>query len=124
MAIWRVEVIKNLLIEGWSGWEFERKIIPYIKEFKIIVNSQCLLSKVIPEKGLTDVREGAIVRGVWTDSAVDFLKENGMEDIIPKRKRMGRFTKWLYRHSPGPQSPFRCPFWAALKVLKELKVNW
>lgn len=124
MAIWRVDVIKNLLIDGWSGWEFERQIIPYIHEHNIIIKSQCLFSKVIPAKGITDVREGAIVRGVWTDSAVEFLNENGMENIIPKRKRMGRLTKWLYHHSPGPQSPFRWPFWAALKVLKDLKVNW
>ena len=124
MAIWRVEKIKELLIDGWSGWEFERQIIPYIIEHNIKVKSQCLFSKVIPEKGFTDVREGAIVRGVWTDSAVKFLKENGMEDIILKRKRMGRLTKWLYHHSPGPQSPFRWPFWGALKVLKDLKVNW
>lgn len=124
MAIWRVDVIKKLLIEGWSGWEFERQIIPYIKEHNIKVNSQCLFSMAIPEKGLTDVKEGAIIRGVWTDSAVDFLTENGMEDIIPKRKKMGAVTKWLYLHSPGPNSPFRWPFWAALKVLKDLKVNW
>ena len=124
MAIWRVEVIKNLLIEGWSGWEFERQIIPYIRENNIKVNSQCLYSKAIPQKGLTDVDQGAIIRGVWTDSALKFLKENGMEDIIPKRNKMGKVTKWLYNNCPNPQSPFRLPFWAALKILKDLKVNW
>jgi hypothetical protein len=124
MAIWRVAVIKELLIDGWSGWEFERQIIPYIKQHSIKINSQCLFSESIPEMGLIDIKEGAIVRGVWTDSAVSFLNENGMADILPKRSRMGRVTKWLYNHTPGNQSPFRWPFWLALRILKELKVNW
>lgn len=124
MAIWRVEKIKELLIEGWSGWEFERQIIPYVRKNHINVKSQCLYSKAIPEKGLTDIRGGAIVRGVWTDSAIAFLEENGMEYIIPKRDRMGKITKWLYNHCPSNQSVFRWPFWGALKILKDLKVNW
>lgn len=124
MAIWRVEVIKNLLIDGWSGWEFERQIIPYLIEHSIKIDSRCLYSKTIEEKGLTDIKGGAIIRGVWTDSAVEFLEENGLEDIISKRERMGKLTNWLYRHSPGPQSPFRWPFWAALRILKDLKLNW
>lgn len=124
MAIWRVEKIVPLMIEGWTGWEFERQIIPYIKKHQIQVKSQCLYSGVIEEKGLTDIKAGAIIRGVWTESAIDFLKENGMEDVISKREQMGELTKWLYRHTPNPQSPFRWPFWAVLKVLKDLKVNW
>ncbi len=124
MAIWRKKSILPLLIDGWSGWEFERQIIPYVQEKGIRINSQCLLSEAITEKGLTDVDEGAIIRGVWTDSAIEFLNENGMEDIIPKRQRIGRITRWLYHHSPGPQSPLRWPFWGALKILKNLNVNW
>ena len=124
MAIWRKESILPLLFDGWSGWEFERHIIPYLKEHNIHLNSQCLFSDFIKDKGLTDIREGAIVRGVWTDSAVAFLKENGMSDIIPLRSRMGRLTHWLYSHSPDNQSIFRWPFWGILKILKYLKVNW
>lgn len=124
MAFWRVNRIKDLLIEGWSGWEFERQIIPYIQKNGIHIESQCLYSEAILEKGLTDICGGAIIRGVWTDSAITFLKENGMEDIIPKRDRMGIVTKWLYSHCPSSQSIFRWPFWGALKILKDMKVNW
>lgn len=124
MAIWRVDTIKDLLIEGWSGWEFERQIIPYIKNNHIQIKSQCLFSEAITDNGLTDIKEGAIVRGVWTDSAIDFLKANGMEDVIPTRNRMGRITRWLYHHSPDVNSPLRWPFWGVLKILKDLKVNW
>ena len=124
MAIWRKKSIFPLLIDGWSGWEFERQIIPYIQEKGIIINSQCLYSEAIASKGLTDIKGGAIIRGVWTDSAVEFLKENGMEDIIPKRNRMGKLTKCLYNNCPSNQSVLRWPFWAALRILKDLKVNW
>ena len=124
MAIWRKDAVRNMLIDGWSGWEFERQIIPYSKQNGLSLNSQCLYSECIAEKGLTDIQAGAIIRGVWTDSAVDFLKENGMEDVIQCRPRIGRVTNWLYSHGPGNQSVLRWPFWGALKILKLLKVNW
>ena len=57
-------------------------------------------------------------------SAVKFLKENGMEDILAKRDVLGPLNTWLYDHSPSPQSVMRYPFWGALKILKLLKVNW
>ncbi len=124
IAIWRKEAIPQLLPDGWSGWVFERRIVPFVKEKGIVINSQALYSKSYQEKGIEPIREDAIVRGVWTDSAIAFLRENGMDDVISKRDKMGPITAWLYRNSPHRQSPFRWPFWGALKILKDLKVNW
>ena len=124
MAIWRKSAVRPLLIDGWSGWEFERRIVPYMAEHELSLKSQVLFSEACETKGLSDVEEGAIIRGVWTESAVNFLKENGFEDLICKREIIGPVTRWLYKHSPNNQSVFRYPFWGALKILKLLKVNW
>lgn len=124
IAIWRRTSIPQLLPDGWSGWVFERQITPYVAEHGIKINSQVLLSTVFDDKGITPIEGDAIVRGVWTSSAVEFMKENGFEDLIERRPIMGPVTSWLYRHSPNRQSPFRWPFWGVLKILKDLKVNW
>lgn len=124
MAIWRKSAIGELLIDGWSGWQFERQIIPYVKEHGIVLNSQCLHSSCIDEKGLTDVNRGAIIRSVWTQAAVDFLKENGMEDILEGREVLGPVNTWLYSRCPGKSGIGRLPFWGALKILKKFKLNW
>lgn len=124
IAIWRKSTISKLMVQDWSGWEFERKVIPYIHEKCIEIKSQTLHSSVVKEKGINTIEENAIVRGVWTQSAVAFLKENGMEDVLAGRKIMGPITQWLYGLSPLPQSVLRYPSWGALKVLKWLKVNW
>ena len=81
-------------------------------------------SKIISKKGITSIAGDAIVRGVWTHAAVDFLNENGMKDVIDKREVMGPLTTWLYAHCPSKQSVLRYPFWGALRILKSLKVNW
>lgn len=124
IAIWRKSTISKLMIQDWDGWQFERQIIPYIAEHHIQIKSQTLHSSVVAEKGINTIPGNAIVRGVWTYSAVDFLKENGMEDVLAKRVVMGPLTTWLYDHSPSPQSIMRYPFWGALKILKKIKVNW
>ncbi len=124
VAIWRKSTISKLMIQNWSGWEFERNIIPYIAENHIELKSQTLHSSVVKEKGINTIPQNAIVRGVWTQAAVSFLKENGMEEVLAKRKVMGPITTWLYKSSPSPQSFWRYPFWGALKILKKLKVNW
>ena len=124
IAIWRKSTISKLMIEDWSGWDYERQIIPYINKNHIELRSQTLHSSVVASKGINTILGNAIVRGVWTHSAVDFLRENGMEEIIGKREIMGPIKTWLSNHSPSPQSIMRYPFWGALKILKALKVNW
>lgn len=121
-AFWRKDVIINLLPQDWNGWQFERQITQYFKDNNIKINSQILYSPLIPEKGLVNIQGGAIVRGVWTHAAVDFLKENGMSDIIEKRKIMGPVTTRLYALSRYRILRPLC--WGVLKILKNHKVNW
>lgn len=124
IAIWRVCTMRELMIKDWSGWEYERQIIPYIKENGITLKSQILHSSQFEEKGIQTIKDDAIVRGVWTRAAVKYLKENDMEDVIQKRKIMGPITSWLYTHNPSSQSILRYPFWGIIKLFKTLGVNW
>ena len=124
IALWRKSAMPKLLPEDWNGWQFERQITPYVKEKHIRINSQTLYSPQYAIKGIKAIPGDAIVRGVWTHAAVTFLKDNSMEEILSKRPVMGPVTSWLYAHCPHRQSPFRWPFWAALRILKDLKVNW
>lgn len=124
IAIWKKSTISKLMVKDWSGWEFERQIIPYIKKNNIKLKSQTLHSSVIADRGINTMPDNAIVRGVWTPGAVEFLKKNKMEDILKMRKVMGPITSYLYGHTPSPQSILRYPFWGALKIMKGLNVNW
>ena len=124
IAIWRKSTISALMIKDWSGWEFERQIIPYVVQNHIKLASQTLHSSVVKNKGINTIPHNAIVRGVWTPSAVEFLKENGMEDDLSKRDVMGSLTAWLISHSPSPQSVRRFPIWGLLKMMRILNVNW
>ena len=114
----------KLMMKDWDGWTYERSIIPYIKKNNIQLRSQRLLSTLVPTKGICTIPFNAIVRGVWNVSAVDFLKEHNMEEIIKRRKVIGPLNNWLYQNTPSPQSIWRYPFWGVLKVLKKYRLNW
>lgn len=124
IAIWRKDTMLKILVDGWSGWQYERQIVPYLKERGIHLNSQSLHSSVLDEKGIYDINGGAIYRGRWTDTAVEFLKENGYADRINLREQQGRFITWLSNKMPAPTSIFRFPFWGILKLLRIFDLNW
>lgn len=124
IAVWRKSAIVGILPEGWSGWEFERQILHYIKRNDIEINSQTLLSSEYEFKGIATIQGDAIVRGVWTPSAVVFMKENGFEDVLAGREVMGPVNQWLRRYCPSHQSIWRWPFWAILHFLNKYKLNW
>ncbi len=124
IAFWRKSAIPQLLPADWDGWKFERQITPYVKEKGIRINSQTLYSSEYATKGIKTISGDAIVRGVWTSSAVDFIKVNGFEDVLARREVMGPFNQWLRKHCPNHQSVFRWPFWSALHFLNKHKLNW
>lgn len=124
IAFWRKSAMPQLLPTDWDGWKFERQITPYVKEKNIQINSQTLYSTEYASKGIKTITGDAIVRGVWTTAAVDFMKENGFEDVLAKREVMGPVNRWLRKHCPHHQSVLRWPFWSALHFLNKHKLNW
>lgn len=123
IAIWRKSTMLRVLVDGWSGWKYERNIVPYLKEKGIVLKSQSLHSSVLDTKGIYDMDEGAIYRGRWTNAAVWFLNDNGFSELIPLREQQGRFTTWISHHMPPPTSLFRYPYWLVLKIFRVLNLN-
>ena len=124
IAFWRKSAIPQLLPVDWDGWKFERQITSYVKENNIQINSQTLFSPLYATKGIKTIQGDAIVRGVWTPSAVEFMKQYGFEEVLSQREVMGPVNQWVRKHCPGHQSIFRWPFWALLHFLNKYKLNW
>jgi len=125
IAIWRKSTFQKFILQdGWDGWKFERNIVPYINDNKIHIKSQTIYSPLVDALGITSIKDGAIVRGVWSPAATEFLKANGYFDTLKGRPVMGPITAWLYSMDIPATSIRRYPFWGALKILKALKLNW
>lgn len=122
IAIWRVSKVREVLVDGWTGWKWEHNVISHIRKNHIQLNSEQLYSKVLDEKGITPIEEDAVVKGKWTPAAIQFLKENGFEDVIPKRQEMKAAYVKIASFSPKNRI-LRQPYWAFLKLLRFLKLN-
>lgn len=96
-CIWRKSVYESFCIEGWSCWDFERKINRYILAHKININAQVIHSRTFPQQGLYIVPGTGIRKGRWTREALRFLEENGFLKLIPLRKIEGPVTTFLMK---------------------------
>ena len=123
VAIWRRDLFPKVCLPGDTGWDFEYKIVDYIKENHIEIKSEVLHSSVAISKGITMIPGNGIQRGKWTRAVVKFLKENGFDDLIDKRKTQGPIYGWVackmnYRNIFTYYS-----IAAILHLLKKLKID-
>lgn len=121
ISIWRRHTLEMLCIDGFSGWDFERKIIPFIRQNNITIRSEVLYSKVFPEQGIKCVDGTAVRRGKWTKSGREFLESNGFNRIIEGRKTESNlllFLMSLYR----PHSLLRIPVAITIKIFQKLNL--
>lgn len=119
VAIWRKSTIDRLIISGWSGWQWERSIISYIKTNRIELSSQILYSAAFKDKGIAYVPEGAVLRGRWTPWGIEFLHKNGFENLIKQRKAIGKIYTLIWTSSPKNRY-LRIPVWGVLRILRGL----
>ena len=122
VAIWARGLFPKVCVPGYTGWDFEYKIIGYLKENNIVVNSEVLHSSVIRSKGITMIPANGIQRGKWTPAGVEFLKENGFDELLKTRKTQNKFYSWCYKHLPG-KGVFYYPKMGFLRLLRYLKIN-
>lgn len=122
VAIWKKELLEKLAIPGYTGWDFEYTILRYIKDNSITIKSETLLTSAIKEYGLTMIPGFAIQRGKWTLAGVRFLRENGFEDLISRRKTQNKFYSWCYYQFPS-WGPLKFVKIALLKFLRYIKIN-
>lgn len=122
VAVWSRGLFKKVCVPGWTGWDFEYKIIGYLKANHIVVNSEVLHSSVIYPKGITMIPANGIQRGRWTPAGVAFLKENGFEELLLTRKTQNKFYAWCYKNLPS-KGILHYPKMAFLRFLRYIKVN-
>lgn len=116
-AIWKKSTLMQLLIEGDSGWDFEYKIQQYAIDNHIKVKALSLVEKHV-DKGFNYVLGTAVRKGRWTREGYRFLKENGFETWLPKRKQEG----WVFGNFQEVHGPLRLFCMAIVKIMK-IK-NW
>lgn len=100
VAIWRRSLFDKVCIHGNTGWDFEYKIVDYLKQNKISIQAEALHTSVVQTKGIVLIRANAIQRGKWTPAGQLFLKENGFENLLPKRKSQNKLYAWCYDYLP------------------------
>lgn len=120
VAIWKKDTLMKLLVDGWSGWDYEAKVCRYSIEKGIPVKAEVVLSNA--DDIIIHYIEGTAVRkGKWTLSGALFLKANGYDSLIPKRETEG----WLISHLSIWRNNVFChyPSSAILRFLNKLKWN-
>lgn len=94
-AIWKKSTLQDLLVDGWTGWDFETKLHSRYAERVRMIRAQVMLDTVDDGYKIKYVDGTGIRKGRWTQDAVRFLKENGFEDLIKKREVEGKWLRWL-----------------------------
>jgi len=120
-AIWKKTTLENILVDGFTGWDFERKIMSYLRQKGIKINSEIIHSSFYPQQGIKYVKYTAICRGRWSQNGVRFLRENGFDDIISNRKIEGKLTTF-FASFYSPHSLLRRPVALIIKILQKLNI--
>ena len=123
VAIWDTKALFTLSVPGFSIWDFEKKILKYIQDNNININSQVLYSKVCKEKGITPILGNGIQGGKWTRKGVEFLRTHGFEHLICTRPIIGKVRTFLFEYSFIHR--WSIPVcWTILKIMKRTKIGW
>ena len=123
VAIWRRDLFSKVCIPGHTGWDFEYKIVDYIKEKNIEINSEVLHSSVIIPKGITMIPGNGVQRGKWTLAGAKFLKDNGFEDVLSKRKTQSKLYGWVSSKMNLKNKFTYYSIAALLHLMKKLKLD-
>ena len=121
-AIWKRDLFKKVLIPGFTGWDFEYKIVGYIKRNHISIKSEVIHSSLINTQGVSFIPANGVQRGKWTPAGVAFLKENGFDYLIANRKSQNKFYSWCYNFLPG-KGLLKYPKRLFLRFLRWLNIN-
>ena len=120
-AIWKKSLLEQVCLEGYSGWDFERKIVPYLLAAGIKINSEIIHSSLFPQKGIKYVKNTAVTRGRWTRDGVRFLRENRFDNIISNRKIEGKLSAFFISFY-SPLSILRKPMALIIKILQKINL--
>lgn len=105
-VIWKKSTLLSLCVEGWTGWDYERKVLNYIKQNNIEIKKLVIKSTEQRCHGIPVMDSTGIRKGVWTREGYDFLMANGFVKEAHGRKVEGRFLTWCMKQThPLLQTP-------------------
>lgn len=116
-AIWKKDSLEKLLIEGWSGWDFEYRIQDYAIKNGIDLNILSLRNNT-KNIGINYVTGTAVRKGKWTLSGYKFLANEGFSDLLSRRKVEG----YIFFHLQEANGLFKLPCRILVKLMKIM--NW
>lgn len=119
-AIWKKKSFDKILIDGYSGWQFEWDIERYLVKNNITINSLVIQSQFYPHKAISSLGHTAVHKGMWTQSGYDYLKENGFEKILNKRTKEGYLITKIIDNKIKWIMPFNS---ILLRFLIKFKIN-
>lgn len=96
-SIWNKKKLLELCIDGFTGWDYERKIAKYINKMNLSVTSQVLFSSVAKERGFPMLQGTAIRKGKWTRRAKDYLQTYSFYEELRGREVEGRLLTFLIK---------------------------
>ncbi len=124
IAIWNKETLESLCIEGYSGWDWERNIVPFVKQNKVAIKSEILHSTFMDNLGIKTIPGGAVAKGRWTKNGVLFLEENGFSELLKTREKEGKIISSLGEfYNKNPRSFLRFPIALLIRAILKLNVN-
>ena len=105
-VIWKKSALMTMCVEGWTGWDYERKNLDYLKENNIQLRKLVINSKVDGRLGLPIMESTGIRKGLWTREGYDYLIKNGFTKEAQGRKVEGKILTWCMKQkNPILQTP-------------------
>lgn len=95
VGLWRKRVLLELLRSGETAWQLERK--GSLRSNQMDAKFFGMSATTIARPLIQDTH--AVVKGKWLRPAVAFLRKEGFEDLIARRKLLGRRSQlygWAY----------------------------
>lgn len=120
-AIWKKKTLLKFCIDGWTGWDYERNILNFIKQNEITFHPIVIDSAVYSQKGIYITAGTAIRKGLWTRSGAIFLKQNGFYKELNGRKVEGRILSFLMQIKPS--SLFKIPASIIIRIFQKAGIN-
>jgi hypothetical protein len=125
VAVWKKDTLEKLCVEGYSGWDWERNIISFMKSNGIVINSEMLHSSCYKDKSIISLAGGAVTKGRWTQVGKSFLLENGFKDLLEKRDIEGKFIASIGKfYNQHPKSVLRFPIVVVVRIFLKFNINF
>lgn len=87
--IWRRSTLLEMVVDGWTGWDFEAKICRYVVEKGIKCRAEVLLSSCEPQYTFNYPDGTGVRKGRWTVAGYRYLIDNGFEKLARTRTTEG-----------------------------------